>query len=51
MADSESKLASGDWGEYCWLNDSCPPPTDNASTADQPVPGMTAFYIADCGTV
>jgi len=40
VADNESETASDDLGEYCWVNDSCPPSEKDASTA---VPGMMTF--------
>jgi len=47
MVDKQSD--SSGLGEYCWLNESCPPATEDAAAADKPEPpGMMMFYILRC---
>jgi len=44
MVDKQSD--SSGLGEYCWLNESCPPATEDAAAADKPEPpGMMMLYI------
>lgn len=49
--ESEPSSAPDDLGDYCWLNDSCPPSAEDAATAAEPAQGMLTFYTVVYGTV
>jgi len=40
LLGNESESTEINWDDYCWVNDSCPPATTDACTADKSAPGL-----------
>jgi len=49
LQSNETESAAEDnLGEYCWLNDSCPPSATDASASQESSSGMMMHYVMYC---